>query len=665
MDWLSKDLWRAHVSWLTPPWVGATEEGRKDFDAKCWMDQIQSAHYRTLIFYTKFHDGYCTFPSKYSKIQPERDFFGECAAEAHKRGMRILTYYSVVLDQLIGKEHPDWQVVGREGKPQNSPWLTSMFPGAYCCINNPGYREVVLGQLTELRDNYKPDGFWLDVLGPLLPENCFCQYCQAKYKEEIGGGSLFETTDNLWYQSCFVELMKEIRGIVKKNDPDCVLGQNFGVRIPEIDKLVDFFTHESINASTISSMCRSMRSGDKPFESTYRLYTSVGSYALRGPDRVLLESLATVVHGGACSIELSPTHTGQIMDEPVNRLIEVGKYIREIEPYLLNSEPVYDVAIFQREIDTGWQRPAGWDSVLVERDIPFAILYQDADLSPYRLLILDDIITLDEGLAKKLTNYVSEGGNLIVEGGAARFGTPAGNILSEALGITAFGKTGYPAHYLSGLDKCIANDMGEDDLIVEGDAYKIGLTTAKALAYYRYEFAERAPDKNIYCNLPPKRTRSDDPAITINHYGKGKAMYIGCPLCTTEICAHKDKDMWGDFREYPIQLAANLARFMINEPLLRGTTPAGVEVIVNLQNGRHIVHLLNHYVGVYFYDNRRGILKLADVPVAINERRIGQIRRAFHVLGHKKIKLTIQRNEPWAEVRIPELKVHALIVLEH
>jgi len=42
-EWLSHDLWRSHVSWLTPPWVGSTPEGRKDFDAKRWVDQIQSA----------------------------------------------------------------------------------------------------------------------------------------------------------------------------------------------------------------------------------------------------------------------------------------------------------------------------------------------------------------------------------------------------------------------------------------------------------------------------------------------------------------------------------------------------------------------------------------------------------------------------------------------
>jgi alpha-L-fucosidase len=117
VDWLSNDLWRAHVSWLTPGWVDTCEGGRSDFDAARWLDQIQSAHYQTLIFYTKFHDGHCTFSSKYSNFCTERDYFSECISEARKRGMRILAYFSSILDQYIGSQHPDWQVRQRDGKP--------------------------------------------------------------------------------------------------------------------------------------------------------------------------------------------------------------------------------------------------------------------------------------------------------------------------------------------------------------------------------------------------------------------------------------------------------------------------------------------------------------------------------------------------------------------
>lgn len=662
-DWLATDLWRAHVSWLTPPWVGDTAEGRAAFDAGEWLDRIERAHYRTLIFYTKHHDGFCTFPSRYSRLQPERDFLGECVQEARRRGVRVLAYYSSNLDQLTAREHPEWQVVGRDGQPVTG-WFSHTWPGAHLCINNPGYRELLLRQCAELMDNYGVDGLWLDVFSPHTEENCFCPHCRAGYEKETGGADLLSTEGNAWYQSCFAALMGEIRQLVRRRKPEGVVGYNAGPRLPGVDAHVDFQTHEAVDAPTISLMSRAMRSCDMPFETTYRLYTAVGSWALRGEDRVLLETMATAAHGGACSIELSPTHTGMILDDAVARLETVGAYVRAREPYLVTTRPVYDAALFQQPWQYGWPRPAGWGTVFTERDIPFAVVYPDAELSPYGLLVLDDAVPADEALAARVAEHVRNGGSLIVEGEAAQFGSAAGELLAEVLGVRSLGQTGYPAHYLSGLEPRLAAGLGNDDLVVEGEARRVGLTTARPLAFYRYEIAPRAPDMNTLVNLPPKAEASDDPAITLNRYGKGLALYLACPLACGEIRAHRS--LWHDAREYPLQLAANLARHVLAQPLLRGTTPAGVEGIVNAQAGRHIVHLLNHYVSGQYYDSRPGLLKLADVPVAISAARIGRVTGAFRVIADGgKVGLSVQRDGEWAQVRLPAVGAHEMVVFEH
>jgi hypothetical protein len=664
-DWLCHDLWRSHVSWLTPPWVGSTPDGRKDFDAKRWIDQLQSAHYQTLIFYIKHHDGFTAYPSKFSKAQPERDFFGECIKEARKRGMRIVAYYSSFLDQVAGKEHPDWRVMTREGKPAPG-WYDPYWPGSYCCFNNPGYRGLVLGQLAELRDNYNPDGFWMDGYFIHNGENCFCEFCREKYRKETGG-NLLETKGEGWYDACLVDFTKEVRKLVKEKNPDCVLGQNTGSRIPQVEDQVDFLTHEAVDSPTISLMCRGMRSLGKPYESTYRLYSSVGSWAMKGWNRILLEAGATLAHGGACCLELPPLATGKIMDEPVVRLKELGKFVRAIEPYVADTKGVYDAAIFDPETQFGWSnRPnPGWHSVLMERDIPFNIVYPNAEISEYQLIILDDKITLDKPLAIKLKAFVNEGGSLIVEAGAAQFGTSAGDLISEVLGITSQGKTGQPAQYISDLDGRLRTNMGEDELIVEGEACKVKVTSAKPLAFLRYDFSTRSPDKNIMINLPPAQTRSDDPAVTVNQFGQGRAMFIACPLTANELKGHKSR--WDDAREFPMQLAENLARFMIPKPLLPGNTPAGIEVVINAKDNRHMVHLLNNYVTGQYIDNRRGVLKLANIPITLNEQRIGRVKKAFSpgITGKENIELPLHREGPWVEVRIPEMSVYELIILEH
>jgi hypothetical protein len=131
-------------------------------------------------------------------------------------------------------------------------------------------------------------------------------------------------------------------------------------------------------------------------------------------------------------------------------------------------------------------------------------------------------------------------------------------------------------------------------------------------------------------------------------------------------------------REYPTQLAANLARFMIDEPLLKATTPAGVEVVVNRQGSRYIVHLLNHYAGWVYRDSRRGILQLADVRVAVNGRRMDGASPPCSPLqcraergpwrggndnddGHDVV---VRQEGDWVEIAVPRLGVHAMVVLE-
>jgi hypothetical protein len=666
-NWLSDDLWRAHVSWLTPGWVDDTPESRKDFDTIRWLDQIQSAHYQTLIFYTKFHDGHCTYPSRCSDYCTDRDYFGECTMEARKRGMRIVAYYSSILDQNIGSKHPEWQVMGRDGQPAQT-WATIRWPDAYCCINHPEYKRYMLGQITELCENYRPDGIWLDVFEPLTTDICFCPSCQAKYSQETKGGSLFDTHDMSWYQSCYTSLLAEIRALIHGIQPNCVLGQNTGVRHPEYDPFDDFYTREAFTAPSISLYCRSMRPLGKPFETTSRLYSSVHSWAIRAQERVLLESLASVVHGGASCMELSPTPTGKIMDEALHRVAKVGSYIRSIEPYLLDANPIYDVGVFQPDFLCGgpWGTttpPGGWTSVLSERDLPYACLYPPAELSTYPVVILDDSIPLDETIIERIAGYVAQGGNLIVERGSD-LGIPGQeNLLCQVLGIHFQGKTIGAAHYLCGLANNLSVGMGEDDLIVEGDAYQISVTTAQSLAYFRYEITDRKPIRDLYLNLPPKKEGSSDPAITLNRYGKGLAIFIACPLTTGEIRNHRNNP--GEAREYPTQLAANLVRALLKEPLLRGTTPPGVEVVVNLQTDRHVVHLLNNYITGQYFDNRESVLKLANVPVSINENRTGPIRRAFQVFGNEKVEIPILRDGKWAEVCIPELGVHTTVLLEH
>ena len=682
-EWLTNDLWRAHVSWLTPEWIGQTEDGRKSFDAVKWIDDLRRAKYNSLIFYNKHHDGFCTFPSAYSGTKkPERDFFGETVVEAKKHGMKVMAYYSSVLDYELALKHEDWRVVRRDGKSIRS-WLDFFVPGSYLCINNPEYRQLMLNQIQEIL-NYDPDGVWIDVYCPMAyverkksNENCFCKHCQEKYFSETGG-DIFDTESDVWYRKCYDEFLQVMNDFIKACNPDCVITVN-QARMPGCNEIMDFYTSESGSADGASILSRSLRDGKKPFEMTYRMYSTVGSWAMRNAEVIKLESAMIIAHGGACSIEISPTHTAFFQKDAIDTLEKVGSYIRSIEKYCINTEPLYDAAYLMPDNLRGvlWY----WDSPLTERDIPYDFVYRNTDLSKYQLVILDPHITLDMDIINELEDYVKNGGNLIVECNVGVHGSEAYGIIINTLGLKSAVKVAGNIRYISNIDKSLSEGMGSDPLIVENiretytdinavpelDApyFSIVPESAIPVAYYNYACGDKGLGKNIFNRLPPAINCSSEPAITINKYGKGKAMFIACPLVYSELNVHKQQYSTIDRRVFTLQFAANLARHMLNEPLLKDSTPAGVEIVANKQNDRHIFHIFNHYCEGKYIESRNEMLRLSDITLFINSSRIGAVSRIYSAGdGNEPKEMPFERDGKWLKIVIPVLGTNEILILQ-
>ena len=159
VPWYGQDLVRGHLSWLHPAWT----RPEKDFDARRWIDQFERAGFRSFVFYSRFHDGVCNWPSKFQELKPERDFVAEITAEAHRRQLRVILYYSTGPDEWAADRHPDWRCVRRDGSVGGplAPGYKRWFKFPFCCPNSP-YKDYMRGQIEELLTHYDVDGFWLD-----------------------------------------------------------------------------------------------------------------------------------------------------------------------------------------------------------------------------------------------------------------------------------------------------------------------------------------------------------------------------------------------------------------------------------------------------------------------------------------------------------------------
>jgi|GEM_PF-1627892 len=690
-EYLNERL-RAHVSWVTPPWI----HDRSKFDAEKWVKQFKRAGMKNILFYAKFHDGYCTFNSKFRTIQPQRDFLKELTKAAGKNGLNVSIYYSASIDKWTAHEHPDWKCVDFDGTSLHDSSADIKWQN--CCFNT-GYREFMLGQIEELIKNYDITGFWFDMYSFPSSEKykygaCYCKECQKKFTEWSGGRTLFECAgtdiDLKFRYETLKQMLIDIRKIVNADGVSRPISFNCSgglwgyspehYRIfHELDNYVDYLSLEGLwlnDPRNLSFNLRLLRSAGKPFESTCAISDTSISWSVRNTDLILLETAAIFAHGGTHMASVDPTADGHIYDCQIDQLAETKRYIDNRKEYIEKTEPVYDVAIWGHKngsvisADDVGRVFSGWGITLFERHILFGFLYPDNEFTKFHTVIVDGTYEATADEKKRLIDYVRNGGNLVVEYKGAFFGMDFNEEYEKMLGVRYVCESPFNVHYLGGFADDIAQGMTDYPLLIRGKAYKIKPTTAKVLATYHYPIGNYTSETSSFTRVnSPQIENSGDPAITLNHYGKGKVIYIGCNFGNGEIVSKENAaDILGlnsdIIHAYPRQLADNIVNRLLDcGKTLITNAPPGVEVVLNKQENRYIVHLLNNYnIPFLFYDTQRESIKLAKIWVKINERLTGTIREIKQVYSKNNIKFT--RNGDYITWQVPELAIHEMFVLE-
>ena len=236
----------------------------------------------------------------------------------------------------------------------------------------------------------------------------------------------------------------------------------------------------------------------------------------------------------------------------------------------------------------------GWADMLDTRNLPYSFLYPNAELSPYKLVILDSSFPLSNESVQKVEDYLRGGGNVLVELNPEQLASPAAKtLLSTVLGVQLLGQNDYEAIYLGGLDSSISHGYN-------GHAYAGRRAPAfgsnwQAPGHWPIIYIPIAPWSynrlTFAFHNPPSEHETNQPAITINDFGKGKAIFVACSLGTREIRRHQNilSDPETDLpqvHEFALQLGQNLAASLIEEPILRSDVPAGVALVVNRKDKR-------------------------------------------------------------------------------
>ncbi|MCL5998471.1 MAG: alpha-L-fucosidase [Chloroflexi bacterium] len=435
-DWLANSLMNLLVDYypevqFRPYGSGATRENI--------LPALKELQLGYLCIYAKGHSGYTTFSSALRTEhrmlgQDMPAFFREVTREANTK---LVLYYSGQLDGIAGMRHPEWRMLGLDGKPLQYFSDFQHFVSYANCPLSEYFDEWVAVHLREMIGRYDPDGIWVDGdwAGP-----CYCPRCQERFRQETGWhepwGDVQQRRDFLTrYAQVWNKITHEWRTrfstYVKSLKPDCVYSA--GNVSPRREYLApfdwrsgDFFSPGFFFLHDMSRMMRWYSTLGVPYDA-YVCDTSF-THARKNVQsrsktlsRMMQESAVVASNGGAVGYWTYPMPNGAFVPSRMDKACTVRQFLREREDVFLHTRSVGWTAILCCDTAApifGSSNIAGAAKALMALHRSPNVVDEtgiSADM-PYDLVVLPEQPMLAVETVAKLEEWVSRGGRLLTSG---------------------------------------------------------------------------------------------------------------------------------------------------------------------------------------------------------------------------------------------------------
>ncbi|HOM56246.1 MAG TPA: hypothetical protein PLG27_00680, partial [Candidatus Latescibacteria bacterium] len=351
------------------------------------------------------------------------------------------------------------------------------------------------------------------------------------------------------------------------------------------------------------------------------------------------------------------TASGRIPGYQTRQMAEVGAFVRRVAGVCHEAEPVYDVGVLIPKDQ--WKDERGtWAVCLLKHHHAFCqVPLHVRDFSVFRVVVVADGYEMNPDLAAALEEYASQGGNVVVECGGAGVRTEYGDmfLLSKLLGVKANGRHGFDVSYIGGIAGELADGLWDGPIRAGADGFRVVPVTARVLARYVYPVARYSAQRWIWREPnPPRAEISGEAAITVNHFGKGKAVFVACPAGLDE----------APQRRGVMKLCSNIVSYLCPEELWRTNAPSGVEIVLSRKEGKYLLHVLNHYVeqSSRFDTGDDSIPSLAGFDILVNTKRIGSLGKVTRASTGASVPAT--RFNDYMRIHVDTLAIQEMYLLE-
>ncbi len=618
----------------------------------------------------KGHPGYTSWFSQVpnASVSPgvKRDALKGWREATQKLNLPLHCHYSGIWDQAAGQKHPDWGAVDAKGNPRGAAIGTdgTLDTPERMCPRSPYLDELLIPQLKELIDRYHVNGFWID--GDVWAvEPCYCPRCRTAFAQQTGITTPPETSEDAHWttwisftRQSFEDYVTRYCNAVHAHKPGVLVCSNWlqTFHNPGEPKVpTDWISGDNTWVFGLDGCrCESrfISTRGKPWDvMIWSFYAAQGMGKVESPwtfkpvEMLQQEAALVLSHGGNVQIYENPggLRDGQLVPWRVERLRQVGKFIKARRMLCQNTESVLQVAVLHSEhhvysqpganlrrgVDT---RPVqGAVYSLLENHYHVDILDEWAllpRLNDFEAIVAPEQNRMSAPMVEALKNYVARGGRLLVSGADAldRFG-------SDFLGAKKDTTAEKTTFHVPAADGSLPVYSDTWQLLKKGKTQPLGLLASSPLL-----------DKRL----------TSHPAAVVNTVGQGKVCYV--PFDLFRYIEHN---------RYPLARAF-VGQAMTTLSIKRNAilkAPTCVDMTLRKKGKRLLVHLINRASGI---PNRPNDGTVDEIP------HVGPIHLRVRLKEKpKSIKLAFEKNDltytyqrGWLTVHVPDIHIHAAIVID-
>ncbi len=681
VQWYSRAWRRAVIDMHIPDW---DERFLSEFDARQYAEMLVRSRAQSIVCCCLSHTGLFNYPTKVGKQHAAwkgRNALQEMIDRCHERKISVVLYCSLIFDRWAGDTYPEWRIRNWEGKIYGQDGRQ-----ATICPNSP-YRDYVRRFVTEISDQFDFEGIRFDMT--FWPAVCYCEYCQKRFAEEVGGTlpMTVDWQDEKWvaFQRCRERWLIEFARVptetvlsrkpkvsIEHQSSTYPLNWTFGVTeglAGQNSFLQGDFYGDQLLGSFVRKLLERM-TPNRPFGYETSFSIDLHDHTAMKSEELLLAKASAAIADSAAFIfidAINPIGTVNLRTHA-----RMGKVFDRLMPYYphIGGERLFDVAIYYsleskftmasggRHIGSTDSSDAHTESAmqvasrLIQAHLPFEVITKASlsQLQHCRILILPNVNMMDENECETIRGWVQAGGGLIATGGTSIV-DKLGRKHSDFMLADVFGVSLVEANW-SNRNHYIAPTSDGQDLFPEFDTrapvYSQGFgirvnaapnTTVLATTTLPWPSPDPTKFSSVYSDPPWMAT--DYPEVTLNHFGKGAAVYCGTRIETLQ----------------PIpDTIALLVRRLNSRFCFEVDAPACVEATLFHQpdRRRHVLSLVNFQKELPNLPVE-GIVCRLDLDVRINE-----IQEIPSMRGVDFI-----RRGAMVEFRIPRLETLAQFAAQH